>query len=145
MKQETFWKLLFADICGIAGLIWGEMDGLFAALIILMVLDYITGVFVAIFRKKLDSSIGFKGILRKVMMLVLVAVGHVLDVYVLGGDSDVCRTVVCGFYVANEGISILENTARMGVRYPKKLLNILKQLKTESEEGVKSEDEHSKD
>ena len=145
MRPETFWKLLFADVCGIAGLIWGDMNGLLVALLIMMVLDYITGVFVAIFRKKLDSSIGFKGILRKVMMLVLVAVGHVLDVYVLGGDSDVCRTVVCGFYVANEGISILENTARMGVRYPKKLLNILKQLKTESEEGVKSEDEHSKD
>ena len=145
MRPETFWKLLFADVCGIAGLIWGDMNGLLVALLIMMVMDYITGVFVAIFRKKLDSSIGFKGILRKVMMLVLVAVGHVLDVYVLGGDSDVCRTVVCGFYVANEGISILENTARMGVRYPKKLLNILKQLKTESEEGVKSEDEHSKD
>lgn len=145
MRPETFWKLLFADVCGIAGLIWGDMNGLLVALLIMMVLDYITGVFVAIFRKKLDSSIGFKGILRKVMMLVLVAVGHVLDVYVLGGDSDVCRTVVCGFYVANEGISILENTARMGVRYPKKLLNILRQLKTESEEGGKSEDEHSKD
>lgn len=145
MKQETFWKLLFADACAIAGLFWGEMDGLFAALLILMVLDYITGVLVGIVRKKIDSRIGFKGILRKVLMLVVVAVGHVLDAYVLGGDTDVCRTLVCGFYVANEGISILENTARMGVRYPKKLLNILKQLKTESEEGEKSEDEHSKD
>ena len=141
MKQETFWKLLFADICGIAVLIWGEMDGLFAALLILMVLDYITGVFAGIFRKKIDSRIGFRGILRKVMMLVIVAVGHVLDAYVLGGDADVCRALVCGFYVANEGISILENTARMGVRYPKKLLDILKQLKSENDENEK-EDHH---
>ena len=135
MKQETFWKLLFADICGITVLLWGEMDGLFAALLILMVLDYITGVLVGIVRKKIDSRIGFKGILRKVLMLVVVAVGHVLDAYVLGGDTDVCRALVCGFYVANEGISILENTARMGVRYPKKLLDILKQLKSDNDEG----------
>lgn len=98
------------------------------ALIAFMVLDYITGVSVGLVRKNLSSSTGSAGILRKGMMLVIVAVGHILDTQIMGGGASVCRSAVIGFYLANEGISILENTAKLGVKWPDKLLSVLEQL-----------------
>lgn len=132
MNTGTFWKCIFAWCCGVCSFLFGDMDGLFTALLAFMVLDYITGLIVGITQKKLDSSVGFKGIAKKFFMLVIVAVGHILDAHVLG-DGALCKSIVTGFYVANEGISILENTAKIGVKYPKKLLEILKQLKSESD------------
>lgn len=93
-----------------------------------MVLDYVTGLISAYISKEISSSTGFRGIAKKVFILVLVAVGHVLDSRVIEGGT-VCRSAVIGFYISNEGISILENSGKIGLPLPEKLLNVLKQLK----------------
>lgn len=121
-------NIISAAVCGVCGFLWGRADGLLYALITFMTLDYISGVIVACVRRELSSEVGFKGIAKKVLILLLVAVGHLLDAHVLGGGA-VCRSAVIGFYIANEGISILENCGAIGIPLPKKLLDVLKQLK----------------
>ncbi|MCR5015140.1 MAG: phage holin family protein [Ruminococcus sp.] len=121
-------QTIAALTCAIFGLLFGEMDGLIKALIIFMVLDYCTGVAVAIKKKELSSEIGFVGIIKKVFILVFVAVGHVLDAYVIG-EGAMCRGAVAGFFIANEGLSILENGAIFGLPIPRKLKEILLQLR----------------
>lgn len=126
--MDKFFQSIFALVGALCGFLWGELNGLFYALIAFIVLDYISGLAVACVRKNLSSEIGFKGIAKKVLILILVAVGHLLDAHILGGGS-VCRSAVIGFYIANEGISILENAGNLGLPLPKKLIDILKQLK----------------
>lgn len=121
-------KIIAAVVSGTCGFLWGQFDGLLYALIAFMALDYLSGVIVAIAQKELSSEVGFRGITKKVLIMVLVAVGHILDTHVLGREA-VCRSAVIGFYLANEGISILENAARLGLPLPKKLTAVLKQLK----------------
>ena len=123
-----------AVLSAICGFCFGAMDGLLYALITFMILDYITGCLVAIVQKELSSKVGFKGIAKKVIILALVAVGHILDVHVLGGGV-VCRSAVIGFYIANESISILENAGELGIPLPKKLIAVLKQLKEKDDEN----------
>lgn len=121
-----------AFCCGICGFLWGSPDGLIYALIAFMALDYVTGLAVAWLRKKLSSSVGFVGIAKKIFILALVAVGHILDVHVLGSGA-FCRSAVIGFYLANEGISILENAGNIGLPLPKKLIDVLEQIKSKEE------------
>jgi toxin secretion/phage lysis holin len=97
------------------------------ALLALMLIDYATGIICAIIKKNLCSSIGFKGILKKVSILIIVSVSQIIDVNMLS-DSGVLRSSVIAFYVVNEGISILENSSKIGIPLPLKLKNILKQL-----------------
>ena len=110
-----------------AGYIFGDMDGFFIALIIFMVIDYVTGVINAILTKTLSSEIGALGIFKKVAILLLVAVGNIMDVYVLKCGAAV-RTSVIFFYLCNEGLSILENIALIGVPIPEKLRDVLLKL-----------------
>lgn len=131
--MDRLLQIITGSICAICGFIWGELNGLLLALIAFMVLDYITGLSVAVVKKELSSEIGFKGIFKKVLILILVGVGNILDVHVLG-EGSVCRSAVIGFYLANEGISILENAGKLGLPLPKKLLEILKQLKNKEDE-----------
>lgn len=125
-------QIIATSAAAVCGFLFGEFDGLMYALIAFMVLDYISGVLVAIDQKELSSKVGFKGIAKKVIILALVAVGHILDTHVLGGGA-VCRSAVSGFYIANEGISILENATELGLPLPKKLIDVLKQLKEDSD------------
>ena len=124
--METI-KYLMALLGAMVGYVWGEIDGLFIALIIFIVVDYVTGVMLAIYERKLSSEVGFKGIFKKVLVLVLVAIANVIDSYILKSGSP-CRTSVIFFYLSNEGISILENSASMGLPIPEKLRAILEQL-----------------
>lgn len=126
-------QLISAIGAAVCGFLFGQMDGLMYALIALMALDYLTGVLVAVAQKELSSKVGFKGIAKKVIILALVAVGHILDTHVLGGGA-VCRSAVSGFYIANEGISILENAAELGLPLPKKLVDVLKQLRDDDDD-----------
>ena len=121
-------KVIAATSAAVCSFLWGKLDGLMYALIAFMVLDYISGVVVAIVKKELSSEVGFKGIAKKVIIMALVAVGHILDAHILGGSA-VCRNAVIAFYIANEGISILENAAELELPLPKKLVAVLKQLK----------------
>ena len=112
---------------GWLGYFLGGMDGLMIALIVLMTLDYISGVMCAIIDKKLSSAVGFKGICKKVFILMLVGVAHIIDLHVVGTGSALRGAVIC-FYMSNEGLSLLENAAHVGLPIPDKLRDILSQL-----------------
>lgn len=120
-------KLIFALFGSFAGIIFGKMDGLFFALTAFVIIDYITGVLDAIYTKTLSSEVGFHGIFRKVCIFILVAVGNIIDVYVIG-DGSAVRSSVIFFYLANEGISILENAVTLGLPVPEKLYDILNNI-----------------
>ena len=120
----------------VLGFMYGEVTGLFWALIAFMALDYITGVVVAIIEKRLSSEVGFRGLAKKFLILVFVAVGHIADTYILGGTPAAMSAVML-FYMANEGISIIENAAALGLPVPKKLTNIMEQIKNKSESEEK--------
>ena len=129
--MREMWNLIqyiFAVIGGWLGYFLGSWDGALCALITFITIDYITGVMCAISDKHLSSEIGFRGICRKMIILALVGVGSILDRYVIGTGS-VLRTAVIFYYLSNEGISILENAARLGLPVPEKLKNVLEQLK----------------
>ena len=102
------------------------------ALIVLMVLDYLSGVMCAIADKKLSSAIGFKGICKKVLILMLVGVANIIDIHVVGTGAVLRGAVIC-FYLSNEGLSLLENAAYLGLPIPDKLREILAQLHNRSE------------
>lgn len=110
----------------------GGWDIALKCLVIVMIIDYITGVMSAIFNKKVDSRIGLKGILKKVGYLCIVALSVILDT--ITGETGVIRTLVIYFFVTNDGISIVENIAKMGVPMPKKLIDVLEQLKKKGDE-----------
>ena len=118
----------FAALGGAVGAVMGGFDGFLYALIMFVVVDYLTGVMVAILDKKLSSEVGFHGIFKKVVIFALVAVGHIVDTYVIQNGS-VIRTAVIFFYLSNEGISILENASVLGLPVPQKLKDVLEQLK----------------
>ena len=120
----------------VLGFMYGEVSGLFWALIAFMALDYITGVIVAVIEKRLSSEVGFRGLAKKFLILVFVAVGHIADTYILGGTPAAMSAVML-FYIANEGISIIENAAALGLPVPKKLTSIMEQIKNKSESEEK--------
>ena len=132
-------QIAITALGGWLGYFLGGMDGLMIALIVLMTLDYVSGVMCAIIDKKLSSAVGFKGICKKVLIVMLVGVAHVVDMYVVGSGNALRSAVVC-FYLSNEGVSMLENAAHLGLPIPEKLKGILAQLhnrddKTETTEG----------
>ena len=118
---------------GWLGYFVGGWDGMLIALVVLMALDYITGVMCAIADKKLSSSVGFKGICKKVFILMLVGVANIVDVHVVGSGSALRAAVIC-FYLSNEGVSILENAGHIGLPIPEKLKVVLEQLHGRSDE-----------
>lgn len=120
-------QIAFTALGGWLGYFLGGMDGLMIALIVLMTLDYISGVMCAIIDKKLSSAVGFKGICKKVFILMLVGVAHIIDLHVVGTGSALRGAVIC-FYMSNEGLSLLENAAHIGLPIPDKLRDILAQL-----------------
>ena len=137
--MKEFWsmvQLVFTGIGGWLGYFLGGCDGLILALLLFVVADYITGIMCAIADKKLSSEVGFKGICRKVAIFCLVGIGHVLDTRIIGNGS-VLRTAVIFFYLSNEGISIIENVAIIGLPVPKKLKDVLAQLHDDAESDEK--------
>ena len=128
MKQIwTGIQIAFSALGGFLGWFLGGADGFLYALIAFVVIDYATGVLCAIADKNLSSEVGFKGICRKVLIFTLVGIGNILDVYVLG-EAGVLRTAVIFFYLSNEGVSMLENSAHLGLPIPEKLKDVLAQL-----------------
>ena len=111
----------------------GGFDGFLYALIVFVVVDYLTGIMAAILNKRLSSEVGFHGIFKKVVIFALVAVGHIVDTHVIQNGS-VIRTAVIFFYLSNEGISILENASLIGLPVPQKLKDVLEQLRDGKEE-----------
>lgn len=133
--MKEFWntiQVVFTAVGGWLGYFQGGYDGLLYALVVFMVVDYITGVMCAAADKKLSSEVGFKGICRKVLILMLVGIANLLDVQVIGTGA-VLRTAVIFFYLSNEGVSLLENAAHLGLPIPEKLKEILVQLHDRAE------------
>ena len=120
-------QMAITAIGGWMGYFLGGLDGLMIALIIFMMLDYITGLMCAVADKKLSSTVGFKGICKKVLILMLVGVANVMDVHVVGTGSAL-RGAVIAFYLSNEGLSLLENAAHIGLPIPDRMKNVLAQL-----------------
>ncbi|MDE7259785.1 MAG: phage holin family protein [Lachnospiraceae bacterium] len=121
-------RIFLLMVQSIIGVVLGGWDGLLSALILFMVVEYLTQILVAILNKKLSSEIGFCGIAKKVSIIILVMIGNVIDVLIIQNGS-VIRTAVIFFYLSNEGIVILENVALLGLPIPQKLKDILEQLK----------------
>ena len=128
--MKEFWntlQLAFTVVGGWLGYFLGGCDGLILALLLFVVTDYITGVMCAAVDKKLSSSVGFKGIFRKVLIFMLVGIANIIDFQVIKQGS-VIRTAVIFFYLSNEGLSLIENAAHLGLPVPEKLKNVLEQL-----------------
>ena len=128
--MKEFWngiQIVFTMIGGWLGYFLGGCDGLLIALVMFVVMDYISGVMCAIADKTLSSAVGFKGICRKVLIFALVGIANILDVQVIGTGS-VLRTAIIFFYISNEGVSLLENAAHLGLPIPEKIKVVLEQL-----------------
>lgn len=123
-------QIVFAAIGGFLGYTLGGCDGFLYALVAFITLDYVTGVMLAVVERKLSSEIGFRGIFKKVLIFVMVAIGHIIDSKIIGTGSAI-RTAVIFFYASNEGISILENATKLGLPIPDKLKTVLEQLSKE--------------
>lgn len=132
MRFDTIIKTTSGVIGAVIGFLYGEITGLFIAIIALMALDYITGILCGIAAKALSSEVGFRGLVKKLMVLVIIAVAHLVDYYIIGTGSALMTAVIL-FFAANEGISILENAAKLGLPIPKKLRDILEQLRKDDD------------
>ena len=133
--MKEFWntiQLIFTAIGGWLGWFPGGCDGLLYALIAFVAIDYITGVMCAVIDHRLSSEVGFKGIFKKVLIFLLVGVANILDVQVIETGC-VLRTAVIFFYISNEGVSLLENAAYLGLPVPEKIKTVLEQLHSRSE------------
>lgn len=128
-------KQLFNDIFSVIlttfVYLMGGFDIALQSLIIVIVIDYLTGIASAIYNKELSSKVGFKGIIKKFCYLLVIALSVVIDN--LTGQSGIIRSLVIYFFVANDGISIIENMAEMNVKLPKKLIDSLEQIRKKGE------------
>lgn len=120
-------QLAISAVGGWLGYFLGGVDGLMTALIIFMVTDYVTGLMCAIVDKQLSSRVGFKGLFKKMLIIILVGIAHIVDLHVVGTGEALRSAVIC-FYLSNEGVSLLENAAHLGLPIPEKLKSILAQL-----------------
>ena len=135
--MKEFWTLIQTAFFGLGawlGYFLGGCDGLLYALVIFVAVDYITGVMCAVSDKKLSSAVGFKGICRKVLIFLLVGLAHILDVQILK-EIGVLRTAVIFFFLSNDGLSILENAAHLGLPIPQALKDVLEQLHNRAEKS----------
>lgn len=133
--MKEFWntiQVIFAGIGGWLGFFVGGSDGLLYGLIAFVAVDYITGVMCAIVDHRLSSAVGFTGICRKILIFLLVGIGHLLDTQIFG-ENGVLRTAVIFFYISNEGISLLENAAHLGLPIPRRVKEVLEQLHNRAE------------
>ena len=126
--MDNVFKNIMAGVCTILSFLFGDMEGMMIALVALIILDYISGVIAAAVEKRLSSEVGAKGIAKKIFMLLIVALANIVDINVIG-DGHVLKTVTVVFYICNECISLIQNAGRIGVPVPKKLLDVLEQLR----------------
>ena len=137
--MKDFWnviQLIFSALGGWLGYFLGGCDGLLYTLLAFTAMDYITGVMCAVNDKTLSSEVGFRGICRKVLIFMVVGIANILDADVVGTGS-VLRTAVIFFYISNEGVSLLENAAHLGLSVPEKIKVVLEQLHNRAEKEEK--------
>lgn len=137
--MKDFWnviQLIFSALGGWLGYFLGGCDGLLYTLLAFTAMDYITGIMCAVNDHTLSSEVGFRGICRKVLIFMLVGIANILDADVVGTGS-VLRTAVIFFYISNEGVSLLENAAHLGLSVPEKIKVVLEQLHNRAEKEEK--------
>ena len=127
-------QIAVAALGGFVGWFLGGWDGFVFALVAFVALDYLTGVMRAVAEKRLSSQVGALGIMKKVLIFFIVGAAHVVDTHLLGGTAAPLRTAVIFFYIANEGVSMLENTAAIGLPVPNALKQALAQLQDHKED-----------
>lgn len=138
LNFATVWKFICSALAGIAVYIWGPADEWLYALTAMIVLDYLSGVIAAIVNHELSSAVGFRGILKKVLFLIIAGVANIADSLI--GLNGMGQNAVIGFLIANEGLSILENAGRCGLKKPQALIAMLKQLQTNEDIPSKNQD-----
>lgn len=141
LSVELIWTKIQMGLTvlgGWLGYFLGGMDGMLIALLVFMMLDYATGLMCAIADKKLSSAVGFQGICKKVLILMLVGLANIVDLHVVGTGSALRGAVIC-FYLSNEGLSLLENAAHIGLPVPDKLKDVLAQLHRREEKNGETE------
>ena len=139
--MKEFWNVIKVALAAVGawlGYFLGGSDGLLYALLVFVIVDYLTGVMCAIEDRKLSSAVGFGGLCRKVLTFLLVGIAQVLDVHVLN-QPGVLRTAVIFWAIANNGLSILENAAHLGLPVPEQLKAVLEQLHNRSEKSGEPE------
>ena len=134
--MKSFFNGTLAAAGAVCGFLFGDLDGMLTGLIAVSVLDYITGVISAAVNKTLSSSAGFRGICKKLMLFTIVALANIMDTQVIGGSA--LRTAVIFVFIANEGLSIIENSAELGVPIPQKLKDVLAQIRDKGENDSKN-------
>ncbi|WP_291568521.1 phage holin family protein [Clostridium sp. UBA2485] len=139
MEKENLIKTIVASIGTAFTWLFGTWDTAIGILILFMVLDYITGLLRGYINKELSSNIGLKGIARKAVIFVVLIVAVSLD-RLINTETWVFRTLVCYFYIANEGISLLENCATLGLPIPEKIKEALLQLKEGNKKEIRKEE-----
>jgi len=128
--MKSVWNAIqvaFSALGGFVGYFLGGFDGFLYTLLAFVVIDYVTGVMCAANDHKLSSAVGFRGICRKVLIFCMVGVANILDMNILG-EGSVLRTAVIFFYLSNEGVSMLENCAHLGLPIPEPMRDVLAQL-----------------
>ena len=132
--MEKYFNAIVTVLATFFMYIFGSWDLALQVLIVFMILDYGTGVLYAYLTDQLNSEVGFKGLVKKCMILVVLIIGVMLD-RIVGNGTWVFRTLVAYFYIANEGISLLENVGNIGTPIPNKIRNALEQLNKDDEES----------
>lgn len=132
-KFNEFAKVILGGVITAVSGFLGGMDGIMYTLIIFVSIDYVTGVGAAAKRRQLSSEVGFWGIAKKVCIIALVGIAHSIDAYVMGAGN-VFRTAVALYYIGNEGLSLMENIANLGVQLPQKLIDVLRQLRDNNDD-----------
>lgn len=128
MKEIINRLQIFGSILGgYLGWLLGGIDGFLYVLVVFVIIDYITGVMLAVLEKRVSSDIGFRGIFKKVLIFLIVAMGNIIDFYLIK-DGSAIRTAIIFFYISNEGISIIENAAKIGLPVPEKIKKVLEEL-----------------
>lgn len=136
-RIDVIFRTIVAGAGAITGYLYGSWDTLLQVLLIFVIVDYLTGIIAGGANGKLSSKVGFRGILKKVLIFIIVAVAHWVDVAVdvaLGENVAIFRNATIFFYLANELLSITENAGEMGVPIPEKLMNAVEILKGKEEE-----------
>ena len=124
----SIWRYSWALLGGLLGQLLGGWDGFLLCLTAFVIIDYLTGVLAAAQQHSLSSAQGFRGILKKILIFTVVGMGHLLDTTLLGGSGEPLRSAMIFFYIANEGLSIIENLAALGVPIPKRLKQVVAEL-----------------
>ncbi|MBU5440159.1 phage holin family protein [Tissierella sp. MSJ-40] len=133
MNHKTIFNGIIATVgTGLTYLIGGWNTSL-KILAIFIIMDYLTGIMNGFINKKLSSSVGFNGLLRKAAIFFVIIIANQLDIAV-SNDNSLFRTMACYFYIANEGISITENIALLGIPLPEFIVKTLNKLKEESDD-----------